>query len=434
MSPPQTMPQWLSVALSSEQHLNTVLRVLTNRESKRDSARTASQLKALDNKSQPEETRFPLAFLSRRSKDALPQLVNHYAVAAGAHEAHHHFNRYVDIIPYDRTRVGVHEGSLGQGTERDGIWEGRYLNASWVLERFGHKWWIATQAPLKHTAHAFLSAILQPVVRPPVEGPTSQLVISSPISRVRTVVQLTQNMEGGRKKADAYFPTEVGHSVVVSPEPGHGGPPLKATLLETKTIRESHCIQSTVSIIPIHRTGESVLIINWTKAKLNENRNEDHKGENDDEIVVFQHMLYTSWPDHGVPEPEDRESLLSFIRLVDNTNRNISSFSGGKSTAGGLDPDPPIMVGCSAGVGRTGTFIAISSLLRYCGFLPPAARPTPASVIHASPLGPLPDELQEDEIAQEIDSLREQRPSMVQRKEQIFLIYELLADAFSENK
>ncbi|CAA7268043.1 unnamed protein product [Cyclocybe aegerita] len=418
MSPPQTMPQWLSVALSSEKHLNTVLRVLTNRESKRDSARTASQLKALDDKSQPNEMRSPLAFLFRRSKDALPQLVDHYAVTAGAHEAHHHFNRYVDIIPYDRTRVGVHEGSLGQGTERDGIWEGRYLNASWVLERFGRKWWIATQAPLKHTAHAFLSAILQSVMRPPVEGPPSQLDTSSPISRVRTVVQLTRNMEGGRKKADAYFPTEVGRSVVVSPEPGHDGPPLKVTLLETKTIRASHCIESTVSIIPIHRT--------------------DHKGENDDEVVVFRHMLYTSWPDHGIPEPEDRESLLSFIRLVDNTNRIISSSSRGKSTplnntAGELDSDPPIMVGCSAGVGRTGTFIAISSLLRSYSFLPPAARPTPASVIHASPLGPLPEELEEDEIAQEIDSLREQRPSMVQRKEQIFLIYELLADAFSEN-
>jgi protein-tyrosine phosphatase len=33
-------------------------------------------------------------------------------------------------------------------------------------------------------------------------------------------------------------------------------------------------------------------------------------------------------------------------------------------------------------------------------------------------------------VAQEVDSLREQRPGMVQREEQILLIYELLQKAF----
>ena len=47
-----------------------------------------------------------------------------------------------------------------------------------------------------------------------------------------------------------------------------------------------------------------------------------------------------------------------------------------------------------------------------------------------SPLGPLPEELQGDMVAQEIDSLREQRPGMVQRDDQVVMIYETLIAAF----
>jgi protein-tyrosine phosphatase len=192
------------------------------------------------------------------------------------------------------------------------------------------------------------------------------------------------------------------------------------TLLATKSIEHAHCIQSTVSIVPIYPLQRD------TTKEI------DSKNATDDEEAVFQHLLYLSWPDHGVPNPQDRESLLAFIQLVESTNRDISLCTthaeASPDTCTVLDPDPPIMVGCSAGIGRTGTYIALSSILRASGHLPPASKPTPSSVLPASPLGPLPNDAANDLVVQEIDSLREQRPGMVQRAEQAALVYNVLAD------
>ncbi|XP_026518556.1 receptor-type tyrosine-protein phosphatase eta-like, partial [Terrapene carolina triunguis] len=58
---------------------------------------------------------------------------------------------------------------------------------------------------------------------------------------------------------------------------------------------------------------------------------------------------FTSWPDHGVPETTDL--LINFRHLVqENIRQN--------------PPDSPTLVHCSAGVGRTGTFIAIDRLIQ----------------------------------------------------------------------
>lgn len=58
------------------------------------------------------------------------------------------------------------------------------------------------------------------------------------------------------------------------------------------------------------------------------------------------HIQFTSWPDHGVPE--DPHLLLKLRRRV---NAFSNFFSG------------PILVHCSAGVGRTGTYICIDAML-----------------------------------------------------------------------
>ena len=56
---------------------------------------------------------------------------------------------------------------------------------------------------------------------------------------------------------------------------------------------------------------------------------------------------FTSWPDHGVPQ--NGIILINFIKRV----RAVHPYS----------DSHPLLVHCSAGVGRTGTFIVLDSML-----------------------------------------------------------------------
>lgn len=385
------LPNWLSAA-KSFQYLHSVLTILAEREAARDQARSlARQVSA-----------------SKRALTKSDGLAFHYSVCVGCNPENASRNRYIQLEAYDRTRVIVSTQGL----------EGRYLNANWVLERSGHKWWIATQAPLPSTIYAFLSLIVHPSA---CAGPEFTIQTDPQIrlpfkSRVRTVVQLTRDFEGGRRKAHAYFPSEVGKSMVITPEEGCTTPAFKVTLLESRSFPEARCIQSTVS----------VALVNDQDAAAEEATQDGSKNYHGESHVIFRHMLYTSWPDHGVPNKKEQASVISFAQLVDSVNKDTTYVS---QTEGTIDPDPPIIVGCSAGIGRTGSFIVLNSLLRSFGRLPATSFPTPISSLPPSPLGPLPASLANDLVAQEVDSLRDQRPRMVERDEQVLFIYDALTAA-----
>ncbi|XP_012724109.2 receptor-type tyrosine-protein phosphatase beta [Fundulus heteroclitus] len=128
---------------------------------------------------------------------------------------------------------------------------------------------------------------------------------------VHNVVMVTQCVEKGRVKCDQYWPADK--------EPLYYGD------------------------LVIQMMSESVLP-EWTIREFkitSENRCSYPR--------MLRHFHYTVWPDHGVPE--STQSLIQFVRTVrDYVDRSPSTGA--------------TVVHCSAGVGRTGTFIALDRVLQ----------------------------------------------------------------------
>jgi protein tyrosine phosphatase len=203
-------------------------------------------------------------------------------------------------------------------------------------------------------------------------------------------VQLTPEWEGRIRKADPYFPNEIGETWTFQPESEGVSPPLSVTLVRRTLHEEMNCVESELRIRP--EDGE-------------------------DEEVAVVHLLYTAWPDHGVPEQS--ESLLRFVRYCEQVNS--------RGDRGDRRHQAPMAVGCSAGIGRTGSFITISSLLEVLhdspDMKPPDGRSQSTQAVLSNPgFG----RYSEDLVVLEIDWLREQRGGMVQRREQMEMIYGIL--------
>ena len=68
------------------------------------------------------------------------------------------------------------------------------------------------------------------------------------------------------------------------------------------------------------------------------------RNKNNQERIIKQ-IHYTGWPDHGVPDIQDGKVFDVFSEIIEKTDQ----YKG----------DGPIVVHCSAGVGRTGTYISM---------------------------------------------------------------------------
>lgn len=113
------------------------------------------------------------------------------------------------------------------------------------------------------------------------------------------------------------------------------------------------------------------------------------------------HLLFAGWPDFSVPEGADRAAMLKLVDISRSKNADNSTN--------------PRIVHCSAGIGRSGTFIALDWLMQELdeGSLDETAET-------------------EDPIMTVVESLRDQRAGMVQSKNQFFFIYDVLRERWRE--
>lgn len=151
-------------------------------------------------------------------------------------------------------------------------------------------------------------------------------------------------------------------------------------------------------------------------------------------IRQITQIHYSSWPDFGAPASPSQ--ILSLVDLSNQTQYAASSPTEPPRPMGPEeDENPrPMLVHCSAGCGRTGTFCAIDSVIdmmkrqlkeRKAGVTPMDI--TPSNQAHeASGQWLFDDDL--DLIESTVEDFRSQRLSMVQSLRQYVLCYEAIVE------
>ncbi|XP_046559061.1 receptor-type tyrosine-protein phosphatase T-like [Haliotis rubra] len=163
------------------------------------------------------------------------------------------------------------------------------------------------------------------------------------------VIMLTNLVENRKAKCEKYWPD-------------YGQPGTSYDDVHVQCVAQEDLMDYTVRTFNLHREGQPPR--------------------------TLQHYHFTAWPDKGVPL--EVRSLVEFYRLVSNS----------PSTSHG-----PKVVHCSAGIGRTGTFIALDYLV---------AQAKEKGVVDAYEC---------------IVKLRHQRMDLIQTKDQYIFLHDALIEA-----
>ncbi|TRY78674.1 hypothetical protein TCAL_11593 [Tigriopus californicus] len=180
--------------------------------------------------------------------------------------------------------------------------ESDYINANFVDGYEQPRAFISSQGPLPKTFPDFWRMVWE--------------------QHVLVIVMTTKTTERNRTKCGQYWPEDVGSS-------------LKAKPFEIHSEEIENC--------------EDFYVTHLTLKNLETG-----------EIRPVCHFQFVSWPDYGVPE-----SALSMIIFLERVREKQASMLSDLSNEWqGHLLGPPIVVHCSAGIGRTGTFATLDIAIR----------------------------------------------------------------------
>ncbi|KAK5099781.1 phosphotyrosine-specific ptp2-like protein [Lithohypha guttulata] len=314
-------------------------------------------------------------------------------------------NRYNNIFPYEHSRVRL-QNVPSHGCD--------YVNASYVKTSYSDRKYIATQAPIPQTFDDFWRVIWE--------------------QDARVIVMLTAEAEGGQVKSHAYWKT------------GDYGQLKVKQLREQKvslTRKSASSADSTLKRPATLRRQTTTSATPGTEKRFNfepsDIKASTPKPEEEPAAIIRQFTIshsaqlsqpareitqihYTQWPDFGAPASPT--SILSLIKLVDKFQRDACSPSSMTSPSEPVNArQRPIVVHCSAGCGRTGTFCTIDSVIDMLK----RQRLNQSRGRDDMDIDTEDDWTKRDDIdlvAKAVEDFRGQRLSMVQNLRQFVLCYE----------
>ncbi|KAJ5580117.1 uncharacterized protein N7459_006102 [Penicillium hispanicum] len=289
-------------------------------------------------------------------------------------------NRYNDIYPFDHSRVRLEGIPLG-GCD--------YVNANHIQAEFSNRRYIATQAPVPDTFNDFWRVVWE--------------------QDVRLLVSLTAEVERGQVKCHPFWRS------------GNYGP------FKVKAYSER--------FIHIETQGRSI-DHTFQNPSVSDGQTQCPDETNENPFIIVRHfslyhtafpfqplrditqLQYPYWPDFGTTSQPTH-----LLNLIEQCNKVIRATS--NPGFGSLDPEPtgqrPILVHCSAGCGRTGTFCTVDSVLDIL-------KRQRAQRATSEGRSEWTRDLHLDLITKTVEDFRTQRPSMVQNLSQFVLCYESILE------
>ena len=219
----------------------------------------------------------------------------------------------------------------------------------------------ATKGPLPHTSHDFWRMMYQ--------------------SKSGLLVMLTGIVEGSKIKCHQYWP-ELGSTVTFEYESN--------MFLDVSTTEDTVGLAWARRLMTLQERRGDVTIGSHQAWALHKFARNTHARQ----VVQYQ---YTDWPDRGVPAEPDL--FIAFVRVMLSAQLAIEERSG----------PVPIVTHCSAGIGRTGTFIAVYAVFD--------------AIRRQAPMKDIP-------LFQIVQRMRDQRRYMIQTKEQYQFVYEAVYKSF----